>query len=832
MKIHHIFTCFFDHSFSSVTINYLSFTTAQSSLYIPAPVPQHTNIDAKLLDPLTELLNPMCHYLKHSSSQLSSIHSIFNDKILSVVEVKGSQITNQYKKQLIIIINVTKSTFPIKKLQKIFFSLEHIEYSIVLYTNGSYQILNKNFDIQHTSTSFSIQQFVSSKLNLFSYPTEVYFFIDNMDISDFEIIPLCDKGIHISFYYNQLPLFLFPNHLHSLNCVFIHNTFSDNEIEELQPMFNSRALESMILSTSTKECIQQQRLLPALFPTSRILIATQTENISPELTFSIPFTKFRCNSTQINFCIHSSIVQVFSLTPNMFITKQPLEQCIQNFSKRMDYHAQTNIKQRAARKKAEREKMLQERIIKRKSSTLSPEKINESLNSPQSTQRVIIQRSKKKQDPSITLPLKTSAEHKPMRSKHVLLSPKLTTSTPATQLQESTPGQVEAPKALKQRPSFQSLKQMGLCASATILPSSASLQLSNTTLPSIPENFKSQNGVLDERDERNKKWNEINKSCQGDCKAFVLVHQNDVLANITFLLIQRHVRLYSSELFQELYQKIELLFNDNEFLKLIRRDYVSVVDIKEFITTNNFLLNLPKISNTSIYVSEHTGPRSRMEDSTSFIEDIYQFANIPKVNETDTMKYIGLFDGHLGSGASYYCHWSIPYRLCSSNLSDISKALRNSFIETDNSLTQLTRSFKFNCGTTAVCSIITNTHIYTANVGDSEAYLCSKNQLPKQLSYKHLADSVDEKERIQSSGGKIFNLKGSRVEASDGLFNVVPSAVACCIVRSLLAEIVPDVLTNHEITFPINKQDICNWLVKYALEQGSMDNVSVVILYF
>ncbi|KAL7720361.1 Protein phosphatase 1E [Entamoeba marina] len=456
------------------------------------------------------------------------------------------------------------------------------------------------------------------------------------------------------------------------------------------------------------------------------------------------------------------------------------------------------------------------------------------------------------------------------RNKHVLFSPKSTTSTSATQLQESSIGQIEVQKKPKQRPSIASFKQKGFCSSATVLTGTILPQVPSDPITPLNVKRSISDESFNERNERNKKWNEINNSCQSDSKDFIFVHQNDVLANITFLLIQRHVHLYSSELFQELYQRIELLFNDNEFLKLIHRDYVSVVDIKEFITTNNFLLNLPNIPNTSIYVSEHTGPRSRMEDSTSFIEDIYQFANIPKNNETDTMKYIGLFDGHLGSGASYYSYWSIPYRICSSNLSDISKALRNSFIETDNSLTQLTKSFKFNCGTTAVCSVITNTHIYTANVGDSEAYLCCVNEPPKQLTYKHLADTVDEKERIQSSGGKIFNLKGSRVEgllqvtrgigdsnmkkyiipepylsthtltgdeeflllASDGLFNVVPPAVACCIVRSLLAEIVPDVLINHEIPFPINKQEISNWLVEYALERGSMDNVSVVILYF
>ena len=231
--------------------------------------------------------------------------------------------------------------------------------------------------------------------------------------------------------------------------------------------------------------------------------------------------------------------------------------------------------------------------------------------------------------------------------------------------------------------------------------------------------------------------------------------------------------------------------------------------------------------------------------------------------------FVGVFDGHLGPGASEYASWSVPYCFVRSHLADVLPALRHAFLATDRALSELATKYRLNCGTTAACCVVTDRHVFAANVGDSEAFLARRGGVV-QLSYLHVATDASEQERIVNQGGKIFNYQGKRVEgvmqvtrslgdqhfkrfiipepytaeaaldgteeflllATDGLFHVFAPADTIALVRALLRGEPAPILETHGIPAPAAKEAIPDTLVALALRLGSSDNVSVVIVFF
>nr|XP_009610323.1 putative protein phosphatase 2C 76 [Nicotiana tomentosiformis] len=80
-------------------------------------------------------------------------------------------------------------------------------------------------------------------------------------------------------------------------------------------------------------------------------------------------------------------------------------------------------------------------------------------------------------------------------------------------------------------------------------------------------------------------------------------------------------------------------------------------------------------------------------------------------------------------------------------------------------------------GTTAVVALIYNNHVLVANVGDSKAFICSQNdqrgefagEIVKELTRDHNALRLDERDRIEASGG-IFSRTINDVPLLNGHF--------------------------------------------------------------
>ncbi|KAJ6801939.1 putative protein phosphatase 2C 53 [Iris pallida] len=175
-------------------------------------------------------------------------------------------------------------------------------------------------------------------------------------------------------------------------------------------------------------------------------------------------------------------------------------------------------------------------------------------------------------------------------------------------------------------------------------------------------------------------------------------------------------------------------------------------------------------------------------------------------------------------------------------------------------------------GSTAVVAVICSSHIIIANCGDSRAVLCRGKQ-PLALSVDHKPNREDEYARIEAEGGKVIQWNGYRVFgvlamsrsigdrylkpwiipepevmivprtkedeclilASDGLWDVMSNEEACDAARRRILlwhkknGVFSTSSSRGEESDPA-AQAAADYLSKLALQKGSKDNISVVVI--
>ncbi|XP_057861238.2 probable protein phosphatase 2C 68 [Cryptomeria japonica] len=168
-------------------------------------------------------------------------------------------------------------------------------------------------------------------------------------------------------------------------------------------------------------------------------------------------------------------------------------------------------------------------------------------------------------------------------------------------------------------------------------------------------------------------------------------------------------------------------------------------------------------------------------------------------------------------------------------------------------------------GSAAVVAVVSNSQIVVGNCGDSRALLCRAGT-PIPLSSDHKADRPDEIERIEAAGGQVVFWKGYRVGgllavsraigdrfmkdyvisepevtcsertgedefvilASDGVWDVISNEYACQVVGKCLDGYRP---RRFKATNKISPAVFAaSFLTKMAVEHGSSDNISVVVI--
>ncbi|XP_055824841.1 protein phosphatase 2C 50 isoform X2 [Solanum dulcamara] len=231
--------------------------------------------------------------------------------------------------------------------------------------------------------------------------------------------------------------------------------------------------------------------------------------------------------------------------------------------------------------------------------------------------------------------------------------------------------------------------------------------------------------------------------------------------------------------------------------------------------------------------------------------------------EIDIMKE----DSHNGS-VNWKEQWSKAFLNCFCRVDD---EVGGFCSETDGIEPDLSAIAPEAVGSTAVVAVVSPTHIIVANCGDSRAVLC-RGKLPMPLSVDHKPNREDECSRIEELGGKVINWDGHRVSgvlavsrsigdrylrpyvipdpemmfvprakeddclilASDGLWDVLTNEEACDVARRriLLWHKKNGGTLSGERGENVDPaaQDAAEYLTRVALQRGSRDNISVIVV--
>lgn len=264
-----------------------------------------------------------------------------------------------------------------------------------------------------------------------------------------------------------------------------------------------------------------------------------------------------------------------------------------------------------------------------------------------------------------------------------------------------------------------------------------------------------------------------------------------------------------------------------------------------------------------IYSHSLQGKRDSNEDQHSTI------LNLNKNNkEMNNINFLGVYDGHGGKAVSKYLKENLPIYFIKKFKKNIylkqdmfSKYVNNVYnLIQDNLKNNHPRAVNY-CGSTSCITIHcinkeNESFLWIINVGDSRAVLSNENGIAIPLSKDHKPNSPEERVRIENLGGKIiydgvdWRIKNLSLSRAFGDIECTPYVthlpqIYCRKLSKgdkfliLACDGLWDVLNNQDAVDFILDLETKNYrgnyakvLAEYALEKGSMDNVTVIVYYF
>ncbi|XP_061492475.1 integrin-linked kinase-associated serine/threonine phosphatase 2C isoform X2 [Rhineura floridana] len=279
------------------------------------------------------------------------------------------------------------------------------------------------------------------------------------------------------------------------------------------------------------------------------------------------------------------------------------------------------------------------------------------------------------------------------------------------------------------------------------------------------------------------------------------------------------------------------------------------------------------------YVAERKGEREEMQDAHVILNDITEECS-PLPSQISRVSYFAVFDGHGGVRASKYAaqnlHQNLIRKFPKGDVPSVEKTIRRCLLDTfkytDEEFLKQASSQKpaWKDGSTATCVLVIDNTLYIANLGDSRAILCRYNEESQKhtalnLSKEHNPTQYDERMRIQKAGGNVREgrvlgvLEVSRsigdgqykrfgvisvpdvkrcqlthndrfiLLACDGLFKVFSPEEAVNFIMSCLEDkTIP--LRDAKSATDTRYEAACNRLANKAVQRGSADNVTVVVV--
>lgn len=221
----------------------------------------------------------------------------------------------------------------------------------------------------------------------------------------------------------------------------------------------------------------------------------------------------------------------------------------------------------------------------------------------------------------------------------------------------------------------------------------------------------------------------------------------------------------------------------------------------------------------------------------------------------NNLSLFAVFDGHGGAQIAEFLKNNFSEHLLKTITSDytlrFTEILKNAIITIDKNIENLENSQK--CGSTGTFIIVNNNNIYCANIGDSKCFYINDKEAI-QLTEDHNCKNDKEVELLKSKGVMIFRQRvfgslfltrsfGDMEFKKEGLtaipfitkINSDKSNVKYVIIAS---DGIWDVVDDKQL-FTLSKElkngtseEFCNNLVNYAMEKGSNDNISCIIIRF
>jgi len=195
-------------------------------------------------------------------------------------------------------------------------------------------------------------------------------------------------------------------------------------------------------------------------------------------------------------------------------------------------------------------------------------------------------------------------------------------------------------------------------------------------------------------------------------------------------------------------------------------------------------------------------------------------------------------------------------------IESVKRAIREGFLRLDETMKTLpeVESGQDKSGSTAICALVSPTHVFIANCGDSRAVL-SRNGKVAFSTEDHKPINPAEKDRIQKAGGSVMiqRVNGSLAVSralGDYEYKQVEGKGPCEQLVSPEPEItvhardpndeflvlacdgIWDVMSNddlcdyirHQLTITHDLRSICSSIIDTCLHKGSKDNMSVVLV--
>lgn len=154
-------------------------------------------------------------------------------------------------------------------------------------------------------------------------------------------------------------------------------------------------------------------------------------------------------------------------------------------------------------------------------------------------------------------------------------------------------------------------------------------------------------------------------------------------------------------------------------------------------------------------MSAMQGWRMEMEDAHVCLTDFGM----------ENWSFFGVFDGHAGPKVAEYCSKNLLDKILScykeskeeDDLERMKDSIRSGFLKMDIDLRGQSpwSNGEDHSGTTAICAMISPTHIFWANCGDSRGLLCRSDGI-EFATTDHKPFNMTEKDRIEKAGGTVM----------------------------------------------------------------------------